>query len=218
MSDNPTYFSGWEAQYQTCAKCGWRGMGAEAGREVFAYLIQVDCPACDGRLFNVALPTPEQVAEAAAQRQPQAVSMQQAAQGRQAYNQRRRSTLLHDSESLPDIEGEELDFRLTLLEGEAGDVWLLLATRGAQGDGTRIDTLDDPRVLHAELAMFEETEPTGRISRVLEQRYGQRYRYLYTSRALLYLGGDNTSASSSIASALGRHAPPRTYGVIGGER
>jgi hypothetical protein len=217
MSENPTYFSGWEAQYQTCTKCGWRGMGAEAGREVFTGLIQVDCPACDGRLFTVALPTPEQVDQAAAQQQPQAVSMQRAAQERQAYNQRRSTTILQDPASLPDIDGDELDFRLTLLDGEAGDVWLLLTTRDGQDDGKRIGTLDDLRVLHAELAMFEETEPAGRISRVLEQRYGQRYRHLYTHRALLYLGGDNTSARSSIARALGRHAPPRTYGVIGVE-
>jgi hypothetical protein len=67
--------------------------------------------------------------------------------------------------------------------------------------------MDDPRVLHAELAAFEDTEPARRISRLLEQRYEMRYRHLYASRALVYLGGDDLSAWSRICSHLGRHDP-----------
>jgi hypothetical protein len=207
MSQNPSYFSGWEFQEQECSKCGWVGLGSEAGEELFFALVEVNCPACDGRLFTVPLPTDEQVAEAAAKGIPQAVSMFLAAQQREMFLVRRNYTLLRDGEGLPDIDGDELDFYLTLWDLH-GETWLVLGRGDGQGADAGIDSLDHPNFLHFELAQFENTEPVGRIARVLRSRYGSRFRYLYTRRALLYLGGDNLSAASQIRSTLGPHTPP----------
>lgn len=202
-----TYFSGWEAKYQTCTRCGWRGLGSEASTELFTELLQVDCPACDGRLFLVVFPTADEVKRAADEGVPQAVSMQRAADRREVYFQRREGTLLRGSDSLPDLDGEVLDFHLTLIDDDTGDLWLVLAMGTGEADEDRIEGIEDPRVLHAELAAFEDTEPARRISQLLEERYGTRYRHLYAGRALVYLGGDDLSAWSRICSDLGRHDP-----------
>lgn len=207
MSEKPSYFSGWEFQEQHCSKCGWVGLGSEASEELFFALVEVNCPECDGRLFTVPFPTDEQVAEAAAKGQPNAVSMFLAAHERDMFLLRRNYTLLRDGESLPDIDGEELDFYLTLWNLE-GVIRLVLGRGSGQGEDALIDSMDHPDFLHFELAQFENTEPVGRIAGVLRSRYGSRFRYLYTKRALLYLGGDNLSAASEIRSALGRHNPP----------
>ena len=206
-NDKPSYFSGWEFQEQECSKCGWVGLGSEAGEELFFALVEVNCPACDGRLFTVPLPTDEQVAEAAAQGIPSAVSMFLAAQERDMFLVRRNYTLLRDGEGLPDIDGDELDFYLTLMDLHS-ETWLVLGRGAGLGEDAMIDSLDHPNFLHFELAQFENTEPVGRIARVLSSRYGSRFRYLYTRRALLYLGGDNLSAVSQIRSALSEHNPP----------
>ena len=211
MSEKPSYFSGWEFQEQTCSRCGWVGMGSDAGEELFFALVEVNCPACDGRLFTVPFPTDEQVAEAAGKGNPQAVSMFLAAHERDMFLVRRNYTLLRDGEGLPDIDGEELDFYLTLWTLD-GEVRLVLGRGSGQGEEAEIDSMDHPNFLHYELAQFENTEPVGRIAGVLGRRYGDRFRHLYTKRALLYLGGDNLRASSEIRSALGRHNPPQADG------
>jgi hypothetical protein len=152
-------------------------------------------------------PTAEEVKRAADEGVPEAVSMQRAAERREVYFQRREGTLLRSSDSLPDLDGEVLDFHLTLIDDDAGDLWLVLAMGAGEADEDRIEGIDDPRVLHAESAAFEDTEPARRISLLLEQRYGMRYRHLYANRALVYLGGDDLSAWSRICSDLGRHDP-----------
>jgi hypothetical protein len=207
MSQRPSYFSNWESQEQTCTKCGWVGLGSEASEELFTGLVQVDCPQCDGRLFNVLMPTAEQIAEAAAAGQPQAVSMFMAAHDRDRYMLRRNYTLLRDGRDLPDLEGEVHDFYLTLADNH-GTVWLVLALGTGSGEEDRIEAITDPRAIHSELVVFEDTEPVGRIAGVLRRRYGTQFRYLHTIRALLYLGGDDLKASSEIAAALGPHNPP----------
>lgn len=211
MNQNPTYFSGWEFEEQTCSKCGWVGLGKDAWEELFFALVEVNCGGCGGRLFTVPLPTDEQIAEAAAVGNPQAVSMFLAAHERDMFLLRRNYTLLRDGESLPDIDGDELDFYLTLWTLQ-GEVRLVLGRGSGQGKDAAIDSMDHPDFIHFELAQFENTEPVGRIAGVLRNRYGDRFRYLYTRRALLYLGGDNLSAASEIRSTLGRHNPPSSDG------
>lgn len=208
MNPKPSFYSGWENQEHTCSKCGWTGLGTQADLELFIGVTQVDCPGCGGRLFTMGMPSAEQTAEAAVAGNPQAVSMTLAAHEREMFLQRRNETLLLDGDDLPDLDGEALDFYLTLGDHE-GHTWIYLALGDGKGHDGGIDSMLDPRVLHGELAVFEDTEPAGRISGVLRRRYGDRFRYLYTHRALLYLGGDNLSAASAIRCALGRHHPPK---------
>lgn len=207
MDQKPSYFSGWEGQQQTCSKCGWTGLGSEASVELFTGLLQVDCPECDGRLFLVTMPTAAQIAEASTAGNPQAASMQHGADERRMFLLRREATLLRDGGALPALDREVLDFYLTLADHH-GTVWLVLACGTGARPDDRIATLSDPRVLHGEMAVFEDTEPAGRIAGVLADRYGSRFRHLHADRALLYLGGDNLRARGEIRSALGRHSPP----------
>lgn len=215
MNPTPSFYSGWENQEHTCSRCGWTGLGSEAYMELFIGVTQVDCGGCGERLFTMGMPSAEQTAEAAAAGNPQAVSMFLAAHERDMFLLRRNYTLLRDGEKLPDLEGDTLDFYLTLGDN-GGQVWMFLACGTGRGDNDAIDSMLDPRVLHAELARFEDTEPVGRIAGVLSSRYGDRFRYLYTKRALLYLGGDNLSAESEIRSALGLHYPSKETAEGGG--
>ena len=190
MNPKPNYFSGWEGQQQNCSRCDWTGLGSEAAVELFTGLLQVDCPECDSRLFLVTMPTAAQITEAAATGNPIAVSMQSGADKRRLFLLRREATLLRDGRALPALDGDVLDFYLTLADNH-GEVWLVLAFGTGERPNDHIETVSDPRVLHGELAVFEDTEPAGRIAGVLADRYGSRFRHLNTGRALLYLGGDN---------------------------
>lgn len=61
------------------------------------------------------------------------------------------------------------------------------------------------------MAAFESIEPVVRISSVLKQRYGSRYRYRYLNfrPATLYIGGDDISFVDELKKQIKQHFPPR---------
>lgn len=193
------YFSDWQGRRYECPACGWSGPGEDADWEVFDGLIQVDCAKCDQRLFLVLLPTTEETKEAAARGNLEAQSHLRVLETREEFLSKLEASILTDVNALPDLPGDPLDFFLTTV----GETWHVLVAGQPPLTGP-----EDPRILHKELAAYATTEPVSRIVPLLELKYGDRFRYLRVTGALLYLLGDDLSADRNLMSALGRHRAP----------
>lgn len=190
------YYSGWREATQHCPSCGWTGTGDEADQELFDGLIQVDCARCDTRLFLVPYPTHAETRLAASQGNQEAQMELRVIKLREGFLSRYEASLLTNADKLPDIPGDRLDFFLTTVN----ESWHVLAAGDPPLEGP-----NDPRIIHKELAAYETIEPVTRLVPLLEQRYGDRFRYLRTNGAELYLLGDDLSASSRLERALGKH-------------
>lgn len=59
------YFDDWRKETWTCRGCGWTGPEKEASVEIFAELMELNCPQCDGRLAVISFPTLQQIKNAA---------------------------------------------------------------------------------------------------------------------------------------------------------
>lgn len=203
--------SGWEEAQGECAQCGWSGVGQEANAgpppdDPDAPFWQVRCPACGYPMLQLAWSTEDQLSDAADRGHPGAISELAASQRRERFVARVEASQAVDPTSWPKLEGDALDFQLTLTDDENGDCWLLLSPLTDETRDLELD-VGDPSVIHVELAAWENPEPAGRIARLLEQRYGARFRYLDPWPATLYLCGDVISHASRIKAELGRHAP-----------
>jgi hypothetical protein len=126
--------------------------------------------------------------------------------GREADQEQVEASKLRSGEDLPDLDGHQLDFYLELLEEEHGTVLMLVTGT----PDNRVETVDDPRVIHTEYCYYEDTEPVVRLVGILKGRYGSRFRYLRTAPATLYLQGDNLSAYREVDKGLGAHKAPNS--------
>lgn len=117
------YYSGWRDAEHQCQACGWTGTGEQADMEFFNALVQVDCPNCFARLFLVLFPTEEEARQAAAQGNAEAMRDLKVFEARNSFLAQRESTLLTDAGSLPELDGDPLDFFITTV----GESWHFLA-------------------------------------------------------------------------------------------
>lgn len=200
------YYSDWLDTSYTCRECDWQGTGREADQELFTDLIQVDCPSCFGRLFLVVFPTAEETRQAATAGNEEAQQELPGLARRESYQVQVEASRLRSAADLPDLDGDELDFYLELHEAPHGT--LLMLVTGTPDN--RVETVDDPRVIHTEYCYYEDTEPVARLVGILEGRYGSRFRYLQTAPATLYLQGDNLSAYREVDKGLGAHTAPNS--------
>ncbi len=198
------YYSDWRGATHSCSGCDWQGTGSEADQELFTDLIQVDCPSCFGRLFLVVFPTAEDTRLAAAAGNDEAQRELARLARQESYQGKVEASRLRSAEDLPDLDGDQLDFYLELLKEEHGTVLILVTGT----PDNRVETVDDPRVIHTEYCYYEDTEPVARLVGILEDRYGSRFRYLRTAPAALYLEGDSLSAYREVDKALGAHKAP----------
>ncbi|MFM2437764.1 MAG: hypothetical protein RLZ55_575 [Actinomycetota bacterium] len=160
----------------------------------------MDCGGCDGRPFLVSIPSADQTRHAASEGNAMALADLAAMDRKAAFFAERELTLLTDSGKLPDLDGDHLDFSLTCWDD--GQRWHVLTV----GDGPPQD-LNDPRIIHAELAAYETIEPVERIVALLENKYGARFRYLSTRGSDVWLLGDDIGYSE-LTQTLGAHAAP----------
>nr|WRX71492.1 Sel1-like repeat protein [Actinomycetes bacterium] len=168
----------------TCRSCDWAGPGALLAQgEVFAEIVEYDCPRCSEKVTFAAFPTREETAVAAQS------GNDEAARALPVFDERdgRWERVLETRGSVvldpPELAEGGVYCALKLDEG-GDDTWLVLVANGKD--------------LHRELAVFESTEPARRLLAVMRQRYGDRLRSFDYQPALVYLGGDRLGAVAEL--------------------
>lgn len=179
MSDHVAYFSDWRARTYTC-ECGWSGPQADLDIEPFDELAQYSCPKCDRHLVLVSYPTGDDIKEAAARGNEEAVKMLPQVLEREAREvvaakerrERWQREAVHKASDLPDLEGEALSF-----------LW----------DVGVVDGLSYFVIRHGEEVVCREpayqgTERFPEVRALFKERYGARFSRLdITEEAKDYL-------------------------------
>jgi hypothetical protein len=187
-------YDGWQQQEFACATpgCGWVGLGSETGfHEMYEALYEQACPRCGERILVITFPTFRDVREAAQRGVPEAqaaLPLVETVEQLAAERSAAREKLTPDS--LPDLDGDRLDFALELTESRA----LVL--------------LHDGRELHREPAAWEDLSLVEQLVPLLEERYAERFGWLDVRRAELYLLGDKLGHPSTLSRLLGAHERP----------
>lgn len=184
-------YDGWRQEEFICDTpgCGWVGRGSETSiDEVYDALYEQACPSCGERILVISHPTFSEVRKAAERGVPEAVAdlpFVELAETMAAEQSAARDGLTADS--LPDLDGSILDFALELTESRA------------------FVLLHGGRELYREPAGWEDLGLVERLVPLLEERYGERFRWLDPRRAELYLLGDKLGHASTLSRLLGSH-------------
>ena len=183
------YFSDWRDRQWACSQCEWIGRGSEATQELFAELLQVDCPRCDARLTLIPLPTNETILRAAAANHPEALAMMDSVGRWQAFqvDQGRSRRKLKD---LGTIVGTNLEFSLTTLhKGDAmNPSHVLLWCNGKE--------------IYREPSGYEHWEAVIEIGSAIVDQFGERVAWFDPGAAGAALLGDDLGASGRIQDFL----------------
>ena len=183
MPQYPNYFDGWQDREIACDSCEWRGTGSgTAMGEVFRDLYERDCPQCGSRLLVVSFPTPEEIRAAAAESNPEALSMLKSLEKREARWDRWEVERLARVEQLPDLDDAIITAWMTI--GRDID--------DPQSD-TQLKLWLNNQLVHREPGFFESIEPLKRIVPLLRTKYGERFKSIDISNATTYLYGDRFS-------------------------
>lgn len=174
----PNYFT-YQTTTFTCP-CGWTGFGSDLKLgEMFSELAEYDCPRCASKVVTISYPTSEEVRDAAAARNAEAIAeLGRLEEGEQRWQrvQESRTTgliehaVLHETEVRAVVQLEKID----------EDHWMILYANGLE--------------LHRELAAYQDTEPASRLLAQLRERYGTRLRSFDYGPAFDYLAGDDLRA------------------------
>lgn len=165
MSDNVAYFGDWRARSYAC-ECGWSGPSTDLGSEPFDELARYSCPKCDKRLVLVTYPTGDEIKEAAARGNEEAVTMLPQVMEREArqlaaeaHLERWRREAVRTPNELPNLAGEALSF-----------VWDVGVVDGLAYFVIR----HDGEVVCQEPA-YEGTARFPEVRALFKQRYGARF-------------------------------------------
>jgi hypothetical protein len=151
--------------------------------EVFAELVEYDCPRCSEKVTVAAFPTREETAVAAQSGNDEAVRALPGFDERDRRWERVLETRGSAVPALPELVERDVYCALKI-ERDAEDTWLVLVANGQD--------------LHRELAVYESTEPARRLLAVMRERYGDRLRSFDYQPALVYLGGDRLGAVAEL--------------------
>jgi hypothetical protein len=179
MQQCPEYYDVPKTRF-TCGNCQWSGTGVELAQgEVFAEIVEYDCPQCGERVTFAAFPSREETAAAAQS------GNDEAARALPSFDERdRRWERVLETQGSAVLDPPEL---------AEGDVYCALKLERG-GDDTWLVLMANGQDLHRELAVFESTEPARRLLAVMRERYGDRLRSFDYQPALVYLGGDRLGA------------------------
>jgi predicted RNA-binding Zn-ribbon protein involved in translation (DUF1610 family) len=165
----------------SCHSCSWRGPGSQLKQgELFAQLVEYDCPQCGERVTFASFPTYAETQAAAEAGNAEAIEglagIDEAKRRWDRVLETRRSAVAAPAELV------DLDVRceLTLVDDDDGEPWIVLLANGHE--------------LHRELAAWESAEPAHRLLAMMRERYGERLRAFDYSPAMLYLGGDRLAS------------------------
>jgi hypothetical protein len=149
-------------------------------------LFDVSCPKCSKMLLVVPFPTGEQVREAAAAGNVDAINTLPNVLRREALWERFERTKLNSPEQLPDLQEEGIDL-----------VW---DTENADEEDASVVIKAGDRVLWREPLFWECWPRFNQVKVILKQKYGRRCRSLTpTDRSHVWLFGDSLSASSKVS-------------------
>jgi len=166
-----------------CPSCNWTGGDMGEYKDLF----DVRCPKCSKMLLVVPFPTGEQVKEAAAAGNVEAINALPLVHRREALEERFERTKLKSPEQLPDLQEEEIDL-----------VW---DTENAGEEQASFVIKAGDRVLWREPLFWECWPRFNQVKVILKQKYGRRCRSLTpTDRSHVWLFGDSISASGNVSS------------------
>ncbi len=161
--------------------------------EVFAEIVEYDCPRCSEKVTFAPFPTREETAAAAQSGNEEAATALPSFDERDRRWKRVLETQGSSVLDPPELAEGDVDCALKLESG-GDDTWLVLMANGQE--------------LHRELAVFESTEPARRLLAVMRERYGDRLRSFDYQPALVYLGGDRPGAVGELQSLVSDLAEP----------
>lgn len=169
-----------------CPNCHWTGAAQDGDMGEYKDLFDVSCPKCSKMLLVVPFPTGEQVEEAAAAGNVDAINTLPLLRRREALWERFERTKLKAPEQLPDLQEEKIDL-----------VW---DTENADGEDANVVIKAGDRVLWREPLFWECWPRFNQVKVILRQKYGRRCRSLTpTDRSQIWLFGDSLSASSKVS-------------------
>ena len=172
-----------------CPSCHWTGAAKDGDRGEYKDLFDVRCPKCSKMLLVVPFPTGEQVKEAAAAGNVEAINALPLVHRREALEERFERTKLKSPEQLPDLQEEEIDL-----------VW---DTENAGEEQASVVIKAGDRVLWREALFWECWPRFNQVKVILKQKYGRRCRSLTpTDRSHVWLFGDSISASGNVSSTF----------------
>jgi len=180
------YFDDWRNAILECPSCGWKGTFGQGLRDQSDMVMDSSCPNCAESPMLAVVSATCSVAEYQAHRD----SLKEAEKAFgdaqvEAIEARARAHFL-TAEDLPELEGDALDL-----------VW--------DADGGSVVLLHQGREIGRELGGFENYRRFLDMVRILEARYGRRFRALVpTDASMLDLLGDEITALGRIRAEQAR--------------
>lgn len=202
------YFDDYKSETFACPDCGWSGGYKELALEMHRDLTDGSCPHCDKMLIIVSYPTSEEIREAAAAGNEDAVRSLPLVQRREELDAQFDRDGLKSPDQLPDLPDNELEFTwdwaLPENEEENSPEDKLTGTTAERDKRTLI--LHDGHVIWQEPAFYEGWPRFNEVKAILLAKYGARFKSLTpTDAAKLYLFGDDLNSPRKIS--YGREKP-----------
>ncbi len=168
----------------SCDSCGWSDLNSQTACEVFAELMELNCPRCDHRLMTVIFPTIEETRSAAQAGHPEAIKELPRLETTAARVERAERLHLRSPDQLPDLPSYPMRVDWDLEERD-DEKWVVVRW--------------GPVVIWQELAYWEGYERFFSIVGILRQRYGRLLQEVRpTPCSELYLYGDSLRARGRV--------------------
>jgi len=157
-----------------CSECGWTGKGAktEIG-EIFESVFEIDCPKCGNKVGSVMYPTEKEMLKYGTEEEKREI------RERKEYLDKRNEPALTSAEQLPEIEGDNLVFKI--VEKEIDNYPYILI-------------MHNDELIWQEMVGYEYFERFITLGKMFKKKYGSRMTD-FISPDSVYLYGDNIRAA-----------------------